>query len=224
VEDFTVRAVFRSRSFAEDFEGEFKLPFAATNWAITLDPTNQLNHVLASSGQDQNWITNAVSLVLRVTDGIGSFDFGVSTETNYDRLEFSVAYLQDGQAGSPALLGAWSGEQRGRHEFALRAGTARLEWRYRKDAALSGGADQVFVDNLDLPLFAADSALSVKNATVTLRISGMGQQSLRIEASSDLRAWSPAGTTMPDSAGVVTFQEAAGGQRRFYRFIPLTSP
>ena len=223
--DISVRAVFRPRTFLEDFEDGIGLSFEG-GWSLEFDPTNRLNHVFASFGNGANRVTNSVSLVLRVADGIGGFDFSTSTETNYDRLEFSVSYLLDGKESSPVSFGSWSGERRGRYEFALRSGTARLQWRYVKDSAITDGADVVFIDNLDLPLPVAQSSLQVTGNTVTVNISGLGTQAMRVEASRDLRSWTSIRTATPDADGEASFEEPVSEGLRFYRFIavPLQGP
>jgi subtilisin family serine protease len=218
--DMTIRAVFSNRAFAENFEGGFHLPFAVTNWSITVDPTNGANHVLLSSGNGLNRVTNTASVTVRTVDGIGSFDFGVSSETNYDKLEFYVTQLVPGQPTNNVLLGTWSGELRGRYNFAVGAGNVRLTWRYTKDNAITAGRDQAFIDNLDLPLFTGQAALAVKNQTITLNVPDMAGQALSVESSTDLKTWSPVGTFTADENGNVTVSEAAGGQFRFYRFRP----
>jgi hypothetical protein len=219
--DLSVRAVFRARSFAEDFEDGFSFAFDGGSWSIQADPTNRANHVFAASGRGIDRTTNSVSLTLRVADGIGAFDFGVSSETNYDRLEFYISYIQNGVESSRTLLSSWSGEKRGRYQFAVRAGTVRLDWRFAKDAAISDGADWAFIDNLDLPLFKAQPLVTLADRTITMRLGEMGAQSLRIEISSDLQSWTYLRTAIPDTAGEVKFTEQAGGAARFYRFIPI---
>ncbi|HEV8543361.1 MAG TPA: S8 family serine peptidase [Verrucomicrobiae bacterium] len=221
--DVTVRAVFSNRAFAETFEGGFHLPFVVTNWSITADPANGLNHVLLSPGNGLNRVTNTASVTVRLVDGIGSFDFGVSTETNYDKLEFYVTQFIPGQPTNTVLLGSWSGEQRGRYQFAVSAGTIRLDWRYTKDIAITQGRDQVLIDNLDLPLATGQAALAVKNQTLTLNVADLAGQSLFIESSTDLKTWSPVGTFTADANGKVAVSEPAGAQLRFFRFTPRSA-
>jgi hypothetical protein len=219
--DVSVRAVFRAKSFSEDFEDGFTLAFDASGWTIRNDPTNAANHVFAAGGNRLDRTTNRVSLTLRVAEGIGSFDFGASCETNYDRLEFFVSYIQNGVESSRMLMSSWSGESRGRHQFAVRAGTVRLEWRFTKDAAISDGADSVFIDNLDLPLFTAHPVVSFSDDTIVLRLAGLGAQSLRVESSPDLANWTFVSTSAPDGSGEIRFTERSAGAARFYRFIPV---
>jgi subtilisin family serine protease len=220
----SVRAVFAARTFAEDFEGTtLKLPIVATNWSITLDLTNRFNHVFHSPGNGQNKITNIASVVVNVAQGTGGFDFGTSTETNYDRLEFYITPLTAGQPTNAVFLASWSGETRGRYLFALPAGQTRLEWRYVKDRAISAGRDVVFIDNIDLPSSSGVSALSVRNQTTTVNVRGGAGQTFLIESSTDLNIWTEAATATANDAGDLMFEEPAKGARRFYRFTPLQS-
>jgi hypothetical protein len=219
--DLSVRAVFRARSFSEDFEDGFTFAFSGGGWSIRTDPTNAANHVFAAAGNRADRTTNSVSLTLRVVDGIGAFDFGASSETNYDRLEFFVSYLQNGVESSRTLMSSWSGQTRGRHQFAVRTGTVRLEWRFTKDAAISDGADLVFIDNLDLPLFTAQPLVTFTDRTISLRLESLGAQTVRVEVSPDLANWTYNSTLTPDNSGAIRFSERADGALRFYRFIPV---
>jgi len=219
--DVTVRAIFRARSFAEDFEDGFTFVFEGGNWSIRSDPTSQINQVFSAAGGRIDRRTNAVSVTLRVVDGIGAFDFGTSCETNYDRLEFFIGYLQNGVESGRTLMSSWSGESRGRHQFAVRTGTVRLEWRFTKDAAISDGADSVFIDNLDLPLFTARPEVAVNGETIDLRLESLGAPSVRVEASVDLANWSYTGTIRAPPSGELRYSERVRGGARFYRFVPV---
>ncbi len=222
--DVSVRAVFKERSYSEDFEDGFSFAFEGVSWSVLADPTNAANHVFATLGNGQDRLTNRVSLTLQVADGIGAFDFGVSCETNYDRLEFFISYIQNGVEAGRTLMSSWSGRARGRHQFAVRAGIVRLEWRYTKDAAISDGADSVFIDNLDLPVFSAEPAVALAEETLTLRLGGLGRQSWRVETSPDLVSWTYLVTVTPDGTGEIRFSEQTAGTARFYRFTPVLVP
>jgi hypothetical protein len=128
--------------------------------------------------------------------------------------------MQSGQPTNTVLLGSWSGELRGRYEFALPAGTVRLEWRYMKDRAISAGRDTAFIDNIDLPLATGLAGLSLKNESISLNVSGLEGQTVQIEASSDLQNWTPIGSAVADENGIVRFNDGSAAPQRFYRFIP----
>jgi hypothetical protein len=220
--NLTVQPVFVPRQFAEDFDGpQLKLPWQATNWFVSVDPVVRFNHVFESSGNGLDSLTNIVTLNVRTAGGTAGFDFGTSTETNYDRLEFYVTLLDSAAPDQRLLYGSWSGENRGRFEFFLPPGSARLEWRYSKDLALSYGRDAVFIDNLDLPDALVSSALSIDSQVTTLRINGDPGQRYLIESSSDLRNWTQLGTAQASPSGDVTYREPLKGVRRFYRFTAI---
>jgi hypothetical protein len=219
--NLTVQPVFVPRQFAEDFDGpQLKLSWQATNWFVAIDPAMRFNHVFASVGNGVDSLTNIVTLNVRTSGGTAGFDFGTSTETNYDRLELYVTLL-DSAPDRPLLYGSWSGETRGRFEFFLPSGSARLEWRYSKDLALSYGRDAVFIDNLDLPDRLVSSVLSTDSQLTTLRINGDPGQKYLIESSSDLRNWTQLGNAQASPAGDVTYSEPVKGVRRFYRFTAI---
>lgn len=71
--------------------------------------------------------------------GTVSFDYWVSSEGNYDKLNFyidGVSKLQQGNTG-------WTSAK-----FELAAGEHTLKWRYSKDGSASEGRDAAFVDNI----------------------------------------------------------------------------
>ena len=83
------------------------------------------------------------------------------------------------------------------YQFDLAAGTHHFEWIYRKDAALSEGADLAVIDNLDLPIDSRDSsqqpaAVYVRPAldgTLDIEVQGVAGESYVIEASKGLQTW-----------------------------------
>jgi hypothetical protein len=219
--DITVRPFFRVKTFAEDFEGGFHLPFSSTNWFISLDPAPAAdgNHVFLSSGAGRDRITNTTSVIIRAADGVASFRFGVSTEPNYDMLQFFITPLE-GADTNRILLGSWSGEASGTFPFTLNAGRVRLEWRYVKDIAFSEGNDEVYIDDLDLPLASGQAGLTVNGQSVALNVGGLAGQSVIVEGSSDLVNWTVIGTAVADENGAVQVSEPKSASHRFYRFTP----
>jgi hypothetical protein len=190
---------------------------------VTLDLTNATNHVFQSSGNGLNRITNITSVLLRTARGAAGFDFGTSTETNYDRLEFYVTPMETAQTNT-AFLGAWSGETRGRYQFELPGGLVRMEWRYVKDRAISAGRDLVFIDNIHIPEESAPvSALAVRNQMTTVHVKGGASQSFLVESSADLKVWTELGISKASKSGDLTFEEPVKGHMRFYRFTPIQS-
>lgn len=80
-----------------------------------------------------------------------SFWVKTSCEVEYDKLTFSV----DGQRYIPEAWGMGDWRQR---EYLLEAGRHTLCWRYGKDASGSQGQDCVWIDDIQVPLAAWDSA------------------------------------------------------------------
>jgi len=75
--------------------------------------------------------------------GTGYFHVKVSSEQDWDYLEFSL---------NGSALGKWSGRvDWKKFEFPLQAGLNRLVWSYRKDSSTFAGMDAVFIDNVFLP-------------------------------------------------------------------------
>jgi hypothetical protein len=147
--------------------------------------------------------------------GVGSFDYKVSSETNWDALEF---YLNG------ALLQRWSGEVGwATYQFAVPAGTNRFEWRYVKDASTSAGLDAAFIDNLDLPPVVV--SLRLLNPTVggfQIQFSGPPSQSARVQASTDLTSWQDISTLVLTNGTITPFtdpQAAGYPLRRYYRAV-----
>jgi hypothetical protein len=98
----------------------------------------------ARSGIIADSQTSSLVLITNFTAGIGSFDFKVSSETNFDVFNFSV----DG-----VLYKQWSGQVGwANYSFALTAGPHTLEWSYVKDPSISIGLDAAFIDDVNLPL------------------------------------------------------------------------
>ena len=72
-----------------------------------------------------------------------SFYYKVSSESNYDKLHFSI----DGSE-----KGNWSGEVSWTQvTYALTAGTHLLKWEYSKDVSMSSGSDCAWIDNVVFP-------------------------------------------------------------------------
>ena len=85
----------------------------------------------AQSGAITNSQTSSLILTTNFNAGLGSFDFKVSSEADWDFLNFSV----DG-----VLYKQWSGEvDWANYTFALNAGMHTLEWSYAKDPSITPG-------------------------------------------------------------------------------------
>src|SRR5205814_3470911 len=89
------------------------------------------------SGAITNGESSTLTLTILSGDGVGSFDYRVSSETNWDWLEFYVNGVPD---SSPPRQ-RWSGEVGwATYQFRVPAGTNVLVWRYIKDPTGSAGS------------------------------------------------------------------------------------
>ena len=98
-------AFFRERTFTEEFNDLAGFD-RSSGWAIAnVTRTNNGQIITASVGKTTiEHVPNAVASLVKTAEllpGLGSFEFRVNTETNYDRLEF---YIND------ELQQSWSGD------------------------------------------------------------------------------------------------------------------
>ena len=131
----------------EDFEtGNFD----AYNWVMggsadwTIDEINAYEgNFCAKSGAIGNNSTTELSLTIDTNAGDISFFRKVSSENNYDYLQFYVDGAQQGE---------WAGEV-GWSEvsFTVTAGTHTFKWVYDKDYTQVGGQDCAWIDYITLP-------------------------------------------------------------------------
>src|SRR6185295_1263731 len=127
--------------------------------------------------------TASLVLVTNLAPGIGSFEFSVNTETNYDRFEFSV----DGR-----VVGSWSGFvpwQTFFFDIPAKSTPTRLEWRYSKDFAFSAPNELVAIDNIDIRPVAPPAppplniTITADAAQVTIIATGPPNTDFRLETS-----------------------------------------
>jgi hypothetical protein len=173
----------------------------------------------ARSGRIQGGQTTILTLVTNTPAGSGSFDLRVSSELNWDYLEF---YLND------VLVQRWSGEQGwSTYQFVTPAGTNRMEWRYTKDAINDAGLDAAFITNVNLPTEApvgpaAPAELSiVQDGTIfQIRLVGQVNQQYILEASPNFLQWQAISTNTATD-GIIFFvdPDAPNYTNRFYRAL-----
>lgn len=225
--NYTLTARFAPTRFTYTFEP----PFTAADlnqapW-INASPAApwQLQSAVASGGRyalrsgvlgDGQSSTLELETVMRA--GTVSFDLRVSTEANWDFVEF---YLNG------VRVQRWSGDVPWRsYQFNVPAGRNRLTWRYSKDANFSTGFDAAFLDNLYLPIETVDPTdptprLGIRmlsGGTPLIEIAGKAGVTYVTEAANDLSVWTPISTnTLSGGTGIVLDPRAAGQQVRFYR-------
>ena len=134
-----VVAEFTTKQFADDFQtGDFsKLPYQISStanfgqhWVVSFVETNSVSHEGSLVARVRPGLpdstTASLVLVTNLAPGVGSFEFTVNSETNYDKFEFSVDGL---------VLGTWSGFiswQTFFFDIPAKSTPIRLEWRKSK--------------------------------------------------------------------------------------------
>jgi hypothetical protein len=162
--------------------------------------------------------SSALVLATNTLAGTGSFEMKVSSELDWDWLEFFV---------NGVMLGRWSGEVGWTNfQFAVAAGTNTFEWKYAKDPTISEGLDAAFIDNVYLPLPLAVTPQSAAPLTALggqpfqLSLAGQPGRIYYIQSSADLRNWTAIATNSSPS-GVFTFADpqSTNNPVQFYRAI-----
>lgn len=216
--DLILTARFRARQFTDGFESG---GFGALRWTTggnrpwtVQSESASFGSFAARSGAITHGQTSSLSLVHSTAAGVASFDFRVSSEANWDFLEF---YLNG------VLLRRWSGEAGwATFRFSVPAGLNRLEWRYMKDALGSAGLDAAFIDNLDLPVVPTVMRLfNPTRAGFKLQFQGEDGRTVRIQASRNLVAWQDIATRLVNNGDVIDFvdPDAPNHPVRFYRAV-----
>jgi len=146
--------------------------------------------------------------------GTGSFHVKISSEQDWDYLEFAV---------NGRVLAKWSGRVNWREfEFPLQAGNNRLEWRYRKDPSTFAGMDAAFIDNVFLPEVRViepepetEPNLAVVGITaegLQLSVTGDAVTEYKLQFSTDLKSWSTLANVVTDDTGKAVLTDAASAK------------
>jgi hypothetical protein len=160
-------------------------------------------------------------LITNTFAGMASFDYRISSEENWDLLEF---YLNG------TRLGRWSGEIAWTSfQYQVPAGTNVFEWRYSKDSNFSAGLDAAFIDNVYIPIIRANPSAAAKLGYLTLpdgrhqiQVRGLQNQTYAVQGSADLRTWSLIGTNASPDGTFVLLDDAVGtNAARFYRAVSV---
>jgi polygalacturonase len=161
--------------------------------------------------------SSSLILTNNFTAGIGSFDYKVSSETNWDFLNFYVDNV---------LLQRWSGEVGwATYTFLLTAGSHTVEWRYVKDPAISEGLDAAFIDDVSLPPTDPSPAiLQLQRRTdgeFFVDLAGQNCEEYIVQTSTNLVHWQSISTNFATGGGVihVLVPPNRTNQMQFYRAI-----
>lgn len=215
--DITLTPSFLPRVFTDDFESGGFSPLRPWNnsgsypWIVQSNTAAAGQWAARSADNLGHNQTSALSLAAFTASGDGSFSLKVSSEENWDFLEFYV----DG-----VLRDSWSGEQDWvSYSFPLTAGNHTLEWRYVKDVEGSVGLDAAFIDSVDLPSTAPTFKLVETGPGVfNVEVTGSPNQVFYIQGSTDLLNWETISTNQWTGSPVpFTDPTAASRPWRFYR-------
>ncbi len=218
--NINLTAHFHPASFSDDFETGNLLKLGWTtngNSPWLVQSTNVASGAFAArSGVIDDNQSSSLILTANFYTGVGSFYFKVSSELNWDFLNFSV----DG-----VLQQQWSGEiDWTSFAFPLPAGTHTLEWSYAKDAFASDGLDAAFIDNVNFPFSVAIlQLLRQPDGSLLLQFPGQPNQQYVIQGATNLTApiiWQDLSTNIA-TGGVIQFVDpgTATNPIRFYRAI-----
>ena len=227
--NYALTAVFRATSSTYVFEPPFgSSDLAAGPWANFGYAPWEIQSV-TSQGEGRSALRSAaiadgglsqLDLVVNTRAGAGSFDLRVSSEKDWDFLEF---YVND------VRVQRWSGEVSWRtYQFVLPPGRNRLSWRYVKDANFSSGLDAAFIDNLYVPLDVPDPAnpaallslVRLPDDSLLIQLQGQTARIYVLEASPDLLTWEPISTNLLTGATkFLSDPQASKYPVRFYRAV-----
>ena len=227
-QDYNLTARFRPAQPTYTFEPPFAdseltvLPWATTPnapWSLQT-ATAAGGEVAVRSGLIVDNQQSILDLGVETLAGTASFDVRVSTEANWDYLEFYLNGMR---------LQRWSGEVDWRpYLFSVPAGANHLQWRLIKDANFSSGLDAAFIDNLYVPIDTpvppdAAARLSIQMATngiAQIGLSGKAGYSYVVESSPDLSNWTGISTNVAYSGMVlISDPRSANHPYLYYRAV-----
>jgi subtilase family serine protease len=218
--DLSLTANFVSLPFTDGFESGDLSHLSWTTagdapWFVQTNIVAQGQYA-ARSGVIADSQTSSLILTTNFNAGIGSFDYKVSSEMNWDFLNFYV----DG-----VLYKQWSGEVGwANYSFALNPGLHTLKWTYAKDPSDSSGLDAAFLDDLNLPIsFIPPPQLQLhrqSDGTFLMTITGQGNGQYITQTSTNLVDWVNYSTNNA-TGGIIqlTIPPNLANAAQFYRAI-----
>lgn len=110
-------------------------------WSLTDEDAASGNYSIVSSNRGVDGSSSQISLNAVVTSGRIQFDRAVSSELDFDFLQFKI----DGN-----LVAQWSGELSFQMvSFEVEAGQHEFTWVYQKDGSVHEGRDSAWIDNIN---------------------------------------------------------------------------
>ena len=145
-------------------------------------------------------------------DGVISFALNVSSERDWDKLEF---YIDNKK------INEWSGTIDWKiEEYPISAGIRNLKWVYSKDFANSSGGDFARIDRLVLPLgISATSKISVSNGQLYLDFKGEPNHTYEVYKSYDLNKWDLHKTVILNNLGSKSIAIKSESAKQFFKVL-----
>jgi Immunoglobulin domain len=168
----------------------------------------QSGHITHSQ---ESWLQTDV-----VGPGTLTFWWKVSSETNYDFLEF---YMNDVlQSGSISGEVDWQQQTN-----SIPAGLNTVKWRYMKDYSASAGQDTGWVDEVNyvgsipLQFTSVGEGLSVSNGSFNVQLTASPGATAVVDRSFDLTSWTPWQTSAVPVGGLDLLLPIGTNQQQFLR-------
>jgi len=224
--NYTITARFAPTTATYTFEPPFTAAaLAAPPWANSATAPWQLQSTTAAAGRFAlrsgplgNGQESVLEFAANTLAGAVAFDLKVSSEANWDFLEFYVNGVR---------MQRWSGEVGWqRYVVNVGAGRNRFAWRYVKDANFSIGADAAYIDNLYVPLDVPDPTdpaprlelTALPGNLLSLDVQGKRGLSYVVQSSADFRTWTSFSTNVLQGTNVTLILPLDPAQPKvFYR-------
>jgi subtilisin family serine protease len=214
----TITDDFESGGFNPEINYILSSPGSSAAWSV-VEGDSAGGEYAARSGVISDNQQSILALEEPMIAGVGSFWYRVSSEAEFDVLEFRVN-------GDTKPSWMWSGQSDWIFfQFVVPEGTNKLEWVYRKDPSLSNGEDTVFIDNLEIPVFRPVDQVEVALHMVaepsgfSVMLRGEPGRRYSVEVSTDLQQWTEVSRVTARADGSVTFNDPqpATHTTRYYR-------
>lgn len=193
-------------SKTEDFEDDNWAFTFTGDWIRSTSAKKSGNYSYTNKDIGDNQSSQTSITITLSQAGTVAFDYYVSSESNYDKLIFSIDgtdKLTQGDCGSNSSS-SWKSAS-----FPLTSGTHTLTWKYSKDGSNSNGLDSAFIDNLTITgFYSATSGTRVSPAYSLASVGVGGFSSLSWTANN------PSGTTLTVETsldGGQTYQTVTNG-------------
>jgi len=200
----TITDDFESGGFNPEINYLLSSPGSSVPWSV-VSGSSVGGDYAARSGLITDNQLSILALEERMIAGVGSFWYRVSSEAEFDVLEFRV---------NGDLKRTWSGQSDWIfYQFVVPEATNKLEWVYRKDPSLANGEDAVFIDNLELPVFRPagqpDVALQMvpQSPGISVMLRGEPGRRYAVEISTDLEQWTEISRVTARTDGSVAFKD-----------------